>query len=217
MATPALRFDPDATLRHIESRLNPAPRDAPLPLIQRFHRDRPPWANGKDLTRRLYDEIENTVARGVPRWAAVIHANQAVWRPGPHTSGAQVVYDAAGRATLEAVIEAANRCAETKHGERTNPEELRLGEMLADEMERALDWPLPPSISSEHDMFTSIAMLPRENTPYRFMAMTFFPVLADPESRLVALVPHTYWDESFLRAWKREAIKTLLLLKLSKK
>lgn len=138
-----------------------------------------------------------------------------MWRPGAGTSGAQIVYDAAGEADLEATIEVAKRCAETKHGDRANDEEQRLGEMLADEMERALDWRVPTSLSDGAEMYTSIAMLPRENTPYRFMAMTSFPVLADPETRMVWLVPDNYWDEAYLRAWKREAIKTLISIKLS--
>ena len=87
--------------------------------------------------------------------------------------------------------------------------------MLADEMERALDWQLPPSIADGAELYTTIVMLPRSSMPHRMMALKWFPILADSVTRLAALVPFKYWDNDYLRQWKRQSTKTILQLKLA--
>lgn len=74
--------------------------------------------------------------------------------------------------------------------------------MLTDELERALDWPIPRTISEGRDIVTTIVMLPREHMPDGFIGLGHFPILADPKSLLAMLIPHRYWPPDLIAAWK---------------
>jgi hypothetical protein len=68
-----------------------------------------------------------------------------------------------------------------------DPQLRRLADMLTDEMERALDWPIPRSITGGRDVCTTIVMLPREQMPGGLVGLNVFPVLADLATSMAVL------------------------------
>ena len=76
--------------------------------------------------------------------------------------------------------------------------------MLTDELERALDWPVPPSLCGGANAITTIVMPPRILLPLGFLACSFFPILADPETKLAVLVPSGWWPAPLVNRWIAE-------------
>lgn len=202
-------FEPARVLADAEEAIGDPPRD-PMNVRQiGFLRDRPEWLTEEDLTRRIYEEYDWILSRGLVRWAAVIHANNSMFYPADAVHGSQVVYDASGQASLETLLDVAGRCMGLKQGTGATPEERRIGDMLADELERALDWPLPATINEGHGLYTTIVMLPRPNIPQRVLACSYFPVVADPETRMAVLVPSRIWSTPFRKHWNDAATARL--------
>lgn len=158
-------------------------------------------AHPPDPTAKLYDHYRQTLKRGVVRWAAVVQANHTLYAPGRWSSMAQVVY-AEDEVSLIETCEIAERTAATKGTMPTDPAVRKVADMLADEMERALDWPLPEALSGGRRAYTTITPVHRATVPDRFMGLGYFPVLADPATKYTAMVPAAYWPEALVEQWR---------------
>ena len=165
----------------------------------------PAWLKPGDLIGRIYEHQDRILRDGHVRWAAVVHANQTLFQPGPTQSGAQVVYAPKGDVPLEALGEVARRTYALKNTRPADPAERRVADMLTDELERALDWPVPRSVTGGADVITTVVMLPRHHLPVGFLANHHFPVVADPATRMAVLVPCRYWPAALRDEWRANA------------
>jgi len=166
------------------------------------------YAKPPDLTAKLYEHYRQTLKRGVVRWAAVVHANFSLYEPGPATSGGQVVY-VEDEASLEEVQSIAQRTAATKGTTPTDPAVRKVADMLTDEMERALDWPLPEALSGGKRAYTTIVEVHRPTVPDGFLGLNNFPVLADPATKYAAMVPAAYWPAALVERWREGTAENL--------
>jgi hypothetical protein len=161
---------------------------------------RPGWCGRHDLIRRIYDEYPAIIHRGEVRWAAVIHANNTLHAPGDGDSGAQVVYAPDG-ASLAQVRAWASVCYAVKNTTPADPAVRRIADMLTDELERALDWPVPATLGGGANAITTVVMLPRKLLPLGFLTCPFFPVFADPVTKMAVVVPSGWWPASLVNLW----------------
>ena len=192
----------EAVIREVAGRVGNPPRRFGM-FRWRHGRSQPPeWLKAGDLIGRIYEHQDRILRDGPVRWAAVVHANYTLFQPGPTESGAQVVYAPVGDVPLEVLGEIARRTFALKNTRPADPAERRVADMLTDERERALDWPVPRSVSGGADIVTTVVMLPRHHLPGGFLGNTHFPIVADPATRLALLVPCQYWPAAFYDAWK---------------
>jgi iron-sulfur cluster assembly accessory protein len=193
-------------IREVARRVGDPPRRMSL-SGRRDDRSAPPptWLRPDDLISRIYAHQDQILRDGVVRWAAVVHANSTLFRPLPVASGAQVVYAREPGVPLSALREVARRAYALKGTQPADPQLRRLADMLTDEMERALDWPIPKALTGGRDVVTTIVMLPREQMPGGLLGLTVFPVLADPATSMAVLVPCEYWPDTFRNEWKSNA------------
>jgi iron-sulfur cluster assembly protein len=198
-------LNPDHVLRVTKESVGEPPRRFSLLKWRYGKGSKPEWLNAKDLTSKIYAHEREILKHGHVRWAAVVHANSTLYVPGHGTSGAQVVYSPTGEAPLEALLAIAQRCFALKATTPDDPEELRLANMLTNEMERALDWSIPKTLSDGRTVVTTIIMTPRELIPGGILANSFFPILAERKTRLGVLVPSYYWEAEFRCDWQLEA------------
>jgi Fe-S cluster assembly iron-binding protein IscA len=192
-------------LRRVEQLVGRPPRPRNWPGFAVCHVKRPEWLSSDDLINRLLLMQDQVIRDGVLRWACVVQANATLYRPGMGDSGAQVVYAPVGDVPLAELRTIADSMFAIKGTTPADPDEHRLADMLANEYERALDWPVPKTLTGGHDLITSIALLGRRHMPGGVLAGSYFPVLADPKSRLVSFVPSHYWPKEFRDYWQREA------------
>ena len=134
-----------------------------------------------------------------------MQANSALFAPGISESGAQVVYAPAGDVPLADLGHIAVRMFALKGQQPSDPEERKLADMLTDEFERALDWPVPRSLTDGRALVTTVVMLPRRIMPGGVLAMSYFPIFADPKTLLAAYVPSFFWPEELRKEWQQLA------------
>jgi iron-sulfur cluster assembly protein len=166
----------------------------------------PPWvaARPDDLIGRIYANEKQIFRNGEVRWAAIVHANETMWHPGGDRSysGAQVVYATRDDAPIDRLTDIAARCFALKGTKPGVPLERRLADMLTNEYERALDWPVPSTLTGGLDVVTTIVMLPRDYLPGGFLVANWFPVLADPVTKMALLVSSRFWPPDLRAAWR---------------
>jgi hypothetical protein len=193
-------FDESAVLREIVRKVG-RPMRAGTHVGQMYRTPpRPRWLEPADLISLIYKHYPNIVNRGEVRWAAVIHANSTLFAPGEGDSGAQVVYAPAG-APLARVRAWASACYAVKNTTPADPAVHRLADMLTDELERALNWLIPPILCGGASAITTVVMLPRELLPLGYLTCSFFPVFADPVTQMAVLVPSAWWPEVLVNRW----------------
>ena len=195
----------DFVLQETANRVGTPPRGFSL-LRWRYARgSKPEWLNSEDLTSRIYEHERTILDEGQVRWGAVIHANSTLLTPGTGTSGAQVVYSLDGKVSFGNLVSVTSACAQLKGTKPDHPDELRLADMLTDEYERALDWPIPKTIAGDHKLYTTIVMTPRELLPGRVLVEYNFPILVDVRTKMAVLVPSYYWEPGFRKEWHAKA------------
>ena len=162
--------------------------------------ERPRYAHPPDLTYKIYDNYKQILRQGIVRWAAIVQANFSLYEPGPSTSGGRVVY-AEDDIDLDELIWIAKDTSSTKQTTPADPAVRKIAEMLTDEMERALDWPIPAPLANGFRVYTTIVQVERKQVPDGFLGLNYFPVLADPQTKYAALVPSEYWPDSLRHRW----------------
>lgn len=188
--------------REVARRVGNPPRRFSALRWRHGRSDRPRWLTPADLVSRIYDNQDRILRDGRLRWAAVVHANSMLFRPGGGDAGAQVVYAGEGNLSLAELQEIAARAYALKGTRPADPAERKLADMLTDEMERALDWPVPKALTGGRDVVTTVVVLPRQHMPGGFLGLTYFPILADPATALAVLVPSRYWPDDFRLEWQ---------------
>jgi len=76
-----------------------------------------------------------------------------------------------------------------------------IADMLTDELQPALNWPIPPILCGGASAVTTVVMLPRELLPLGYLTCSFFPVFADPVTQMAVLVPSAWWPEALVNRW----------------
>lgn len=189
----------------IRRRIGPPPRK--FSLRERLHiRVRKPiWLPASDPLIEHYLCRSFLCEEGGVVWASLVQGNEGLFSPGASDAPAMLIYsfETSWSDNLIPLEAMAQELFSLKEGERFDPEEEQYGEMLADEYERALGWAIPSSISRDRDVRSTGVMVHRKHLPQRLLTRPFVPVLAHPESRMVFIVPSTYWPDMMLEAFER--------------
>lgn len=196
-------MDSAGMLAEVERLVGQPPRRFSKMVRAYGHPPRARFAQPPDLTAKVYEHYRQTLKRGQVRWGAFVHANNTLYEPGTATSGGQLVYAEDG-ATLEEVLAIAERTAATKGTTPSDPGARKIADMLTDEMERALDWPLPDVLSGGKPAYTTVTMVHRPTVPDGFLGLSYFPVLADPGTKHAAMVPSEYWPAALVDLWREQ-------------
>jgi iron-sulfur cluster assembly protein len=203
-----MSFDPDYVLQVTEKNVGRPPRIFSL-LNWRYQKaELPDWANVADPISRIFQTRRQILKNGLVRWAALIQANTNLFSPGKSPCPAQVLYSPTLNVKLDHLIDVAQRCFALKGTTPEHPEELRLAKMISDEMERALDWPIPSTLSKGYGLVTTVIVPPRKFMPGGILQFPYIPILADPATRLAMIVPCHYWEPGFRREWQEAAEAT---------
>jgi hypothetical protein len=136
--------------------------------------------------------------------------------PGPIDSGAQVIYSPDEGLPLAAVREIAGRVFSLKETRPLDPAQRRIADMLTDERERALDWPIPKQLTGGQNAVTTVVILPRAFMPGGFIGLNYFPIMADLESKMAILIPSRFWPDEMRKQWEAQTAAVLSTMPLAK-
>jgi iron-sulfur cluster assembly protein len=64
---------------------------------------------------------------------------------------------------------------------------------------------VPKSLTGGRNVITSIVIVPRKEVPGKLLAMSYFPVFADPDTKMAMMIPGRYWPAAFQQAWVQQA------------
>ncbi|CAA9375750.1 MAG: hypothetical protein AVDCRST_MAG64-289, partial [uncultured Phycisphaerae bacterium] len=159
----------DQMLRETARRVGGPPRRFSALRWRHGRSDPPRWLTPTDQISRIYQHHDRILRDGHVRWAAVVHANNMLFRPGGGDAGAQVVYAREPDVRLSDLQTIAARAYALKGTRPADQAERRLADMLTDEMERALDWPVPMTLTGGRDVVTTVVVLPRQHMPGGFL------------------------------------------------
>jgi iron-sulfur cluster assembly accessory protein len=195
----------DRVVKEIDRRVGRPPRGTSFLKALGGDAKPPRWMSKDDPTMRIYEHQARIVRDGEVRWAHVVHANSTIWTPGKEDHGAQVVYAPPGNVSLADLNQIAKRLFALKGTKPDDLDELELANMLSDELQRALDWVVPPSLTGGREIVTTIVILPREQMPGGLLAISCFPIFADPTTKMATLVPSVFWSADMRDDWQRTA------------
>src|SRR3954452_3198401 len=177
----------------IQRRVGGPPRGTSFLRLLGADAKAPAWLTKGDPIAQIFAQQGRIVRDGLVRWAHVVQANVQAFSPGKVDHGAQVVYAPGGDVPLLGLKAIAHRSFALKGTKPIDPDESRIAQMLTSELERALDWQLPLSLTDGRCVVTTIVLLPREFLPAGFLTINCFPIFADPTTRMATLVPSKYW------------------------
>ena len=180
--------------------------DPPRGIFSAFRRRTrltpPRWLKPEDLIARIYQSQRQILRDGRARWAAIVQANALLFRPGLETCPSQIVYSPDNSVPLPELMRIAGETFALKDTKPVDPAARRIADMLTDERERALDWPLPRNLTNGRNVVTTVAMIQRDQVPGGFLGMNYFPIVADPTTSMALLIPSEFWPEDFWDEWK---------------
>lgn len=196
-------------LAYVETQVGKPPRSRTSRALAEARVRRPAGMPDTDEVLRILSRRNEMVLLGDVRWACVVHANVYGFMPGIADIGAQIVYAPAGDVPLGELRHIASRVVGLKFSGPTDPAEKRMAEMLIDEWERALDWPIPPGLTDGRDVVTTVVLMQRIHLPGRVLARSYFPIFADRETKYATFVPAKFWPAALRRDWQ-ESVEAAL-------
>lgn len=168
----------------------------------------PSWCKeGKDALWINYRDRDELLTSGKVVWAAVVQANQLMFRPGHHDCPGTVIYsthDTFGD-QLTPVADLAPNLFSLKGEHDDDPECQVYGDMLADEMDRAMATPVPKIITGGVPILSTSVVFHRKHLPVPFLCTGFFPMLVHPQKKSCMVLPARFWSDGIIEIWKHAA------------
>lgn len=165
-----------------------------FPIIDRFTYlkiEQPEWAKNDEIIR-FFRHYRKSLTHGKLVLAAIVQANNNLFKPGPNNHPALIAYDLEGQAKPEDLVQLARRIFQLRSSEPQTEEEQKLADHLNDEMERSFGWPVPSSFAPASCRITTI-YIPRKHLPGGHLQDKILPICVDPENGVAAVFPVKYW------------------------
>jgi hypothetical protein len=191
---PAPGFAPALDVPQALSRCGPRDR-ARLEIVP------PPWAD-RDPLARWFAAAPQVLRSGRVVWAGLVQANTSLFTPEPYGGApGEVVYDATGRATPEALDEVAQVLLSLKGRRLADPALAAFSDYLTDEMTRVFGLDVPEALSP-YPLKVATTFFDRGYLPANVIGQRCFPVLvSDQDPGIVLFLPAAVWPAALLQGW----------------
>lgn len=164
----------------------------------------PTWMKPQDALREAVDRQALLLSEGTIVWAALVQANQQLFKAGESDCPAQVIYsrDAAFDARPQELRAIAQRIFELKGAKPTDAREKAIADKVTNEMDRTMGWRLPFELT-DRPVFSAAIMVWRRHIPAGVLSGASFPVLVHPDTPAVMIVPVEFWPSELVQMWKK--------------
>lgn len=161
----------------------------------------PAWLKGDSL----YGQIKHMpilYKSGRVVWAALIQANNSMFKPESASCPGEVIYDTAGRLSPEVLKQLAHQLYQLKETTPDQPDQNEYARHITNELTRLYDFPFPASLGNYPDVRISTLWFWRLHLPNGMLSLGYFPLLiSDQVDGKVMVLPSRFWPESFRQQW----------------
>ena len=190
-------------LDDVRSKFGAPPRHLNFLTRWRLRAPRPTWIRPDDELIEILHWQNELLNEGEIVWGALVQANGALFQQGDHDLPALTVYaeDQSFDNRPGRLLNIAERLGGLKGTTPADPLEREYAEMITNEMERALDWMAPPTLTDGKAVRSSGFIVFRQHLPDKILRGRFFPLLVHPETAAVMIVPNKYWPDELVQIW----------------
>lgn len=167
---------------------------------------KPSWLqlNSADKLTTHFKHLNTLYSEGIVVWGHIVQANQLMFKDGPHSCPADLVYsiDAPILVHPEYLEDVAMELYGLKGTKPSDPELQPIAHHLTDEYTRVFGWPVPSSISPSIRCKTSTTYLFRKHLPKRRLCTSLLPVIVNrQEPHTATVLPERYWPVELVEWW----------------
>ncbi len=171
--------------------------------LDTMHAESPKWLTHRDPLIEVSRNQALLLREGRIVWAALVMANNLLFKPGKEDCPALLVYslDPRFESRPDELHDIARRIFELKNTEPAEPELRALARLVTEESDRGMGWRVPEALT-DRDVRGSIFMVFRKHIPLGQMCGEFFPILVHPSTEAVMILPFEGWPAELLKSWK---------------
>lgn len=139
-------------------------------------------------------------------WGAIAQANHNAFVPGRMDVPSNAIFstDPFFDSNPETLRDIALRIYGLKNAANVPSHLAEIAELISDEMNFALNVPVPSALTDGKSVFFTTTQLYRRSLPNSVLSMGFFPLLVLPERTTAnLLLPLTYWSPALVSHWNR--------------
>ncbi|MES2943384.1 MAG: hypothetical protein V4772_10990 [Pseudomonadota bacterium] len=163
----------------------------------------PSWMKPGEPLHEIVKQQWFLYTQGSIVWAALVQANSLLFSPGNADCPALLVYsrDAHFDARPQELHAIAKKIFKLKNTAPTNQEEKAVADLVTDEMDRSMGWPVP-EILTARSVSAAAFMVFRKHIPKGVLSASMFPTLIHPATQAVMIVPFEFWPIDLIVLWK---------------
>lgn len=165
----------------------------------------PSWCKkGGDAMWMNYEDQWKLLTEGVVVWGTIVQVNRLMFEPGPHDCPGTVLYSRSMKTgdSLVPLMNIASQLFKLKGQHADDPECQRYGDMLENEMDRAMGIPIPMVITGGIPLRSASVVFHRKHLPVNYLTAGFFPLLIHKETKSCMVLPSKYWSPDIVEHWK---------------
>jgi hypothetical protein len=191
-------MSPRDVLEAVRDSLGPPPRAFGIwERLTYLNVKTPTWLTRRDALHEQIEKRELLLAEGRVAWAALVQANDHLFRPGPRDHPCMLIYSIDPRVDGRVgwLTDVAHNLFGLKGASPHDRAERRFAEVITDELDRAMGLMVPKTYSQGLPLVSTSAMVFRKHLPGGFLRQSYFPILTHPSTNAVWIVPSRYWPD----------------------
>jgi hypothetical protein len=198
------RFSSKEIIQQTRSAIGPAPRKFSWWTRVKLWTPRQVWVRPDGGLFAVYCFRRRFLEEGEIVWAALVQANNMLFKPGRGDFPALVVYavDQSLDNTPEWLLALAHWMFRLKNTTPEGLDEQAVAAMVSDEFNHDAGAPLPPTCTHGREIVCSTIMIFRNHLPGGVLRGGCFPIFIHRKTTAAMIVPCQFWPESFFRRWK---------------
>jgi len=171
--------------------------------LDTMHAECPKWLTHRDPLIEVSRNQALLLREGRIVWAALVMANNLLFKPGKEDCPALLVYslDEWYESRPDELHAIARRIFELKNSEPAEPGLRALAKLVTEESDRGMGWRVPEALTDK-DVRGSIFMVFRKHIPSGQMCGERFPILVHPSTEAVMMLPFEGWPAELVKSWK---------------
>jgi len=164
---------------------------------------KPQWVTDKIPLIEITRQQRTLLSEGRIVWAALVMANNLMFRPGNEDCPGLLVYslDPHFDARPQELRALAARIFELKQATPEDPALRNLAERIAGESDLSLGWAVPDALTDK-DVRGAAFLALRKHIPQGVLGGALFPILVHPGTHAVMMVPCQAWPHAISLAWQ---------------
>lgn len=163
---------------------------------------KPQWLKESDPLFDICRQQMHLLGEGKIVWAALVMANNLMFRPGQDDCPGLLVYslDPYFDERPQELRAIAHKIFELKESTPEDPALQAIAKLVTEETDRSMGWKVPEAFTDK-DVRAATFLVFRKHIPRGVLHGPPFPILVHPSTQAVMIVPHEAWPVKLIGAW----------------